>query len=778
MLVLRLVATNGDGLWLAGLLIALALAAAFTNFVFTGKTWCNFICPVGLVERIYTEPGSLVRSASNSQCARCTACKKYCPDIDYWRELSSKGRRLATFAFPGLVLAFYTYFWLRHGDWEAYFDGRWTRLPADSELLLGPGFFFLEVVPAVAAATLVLLAFSAASYGVFLLCEAALGRFVADAERRRHVVLALAAFTAFTIFYVFAGAPTLRQLPGGTRTAAFVSPLVATLFVAKRWRRRREHYIREKGAAKLLRNWPFDDPPPNDPEEVYAWIKASDHARDKHLAAYSNTVREIIADGLVQGGELRLLEEVRKQLGISVREHEQVIARLSEEERELFTQEGSGGVELRAQLKGYQTALTEALLRHAPERELVELRQAFGISQEAHDSILDRMRSESGPLLERARGQIEQALTIHRDIATLGGDGLDAKSFLVHLLRRAQDSAIYRAAELLTVVGDDDRVEILRTRFINDDRETRTAAVRLLVRKCAGQGDLVRDLEALLVEPAPASAVPDVDAVTELLGRHASAADPYLRAACLWTAAKEIGMAAGPMLSHALEDPNELVRDTAVRGARHILELAEAELATQEGDASGPPGKRAEIRRVDREAPHIIADLWKAIGPESEASFSSLSMIERMQFLRCVPLFSGVDPEDLHELSLIAEEETIAPPRALCEEGDVESDDLFVLIESRASVVVSGKVDSDETEHEVAVLEPGAVVGELSLLDGGPRSATVRPKDDSLRVLRISSQRFRARLLHRQRVTNPLLANMVGVIRRLLARTAGAQDRS
>ena len=98
MLVLRHVATNGDGRWIAGLLIGLAFAAFVTNTAFTGKTWCNFICPVGLVERIYTEPNSLPQ-VSNSQCVRCTACKKHCPDIDqenaYWQDVTSPARRIA-----------------------------------------------------------------------------------------------------------------------------------------------------------------------------------------------------------------------------------------------------------------------------------------------------------------------------------------------------------------------------------------------------------------------------------------------------------------------------------------------------------------------------------------------------------------------------------------------------------------------------------------------------------------------------------------------------------
>ena len=98
-------------------------------------------------------------------------------------------------------------------------------------------------------------------------------------------------------------------------------------------------FIREKGAVKLLRNWPFDEPPPDDAREVYAWIKAGEHAREQNLSAYANTVREMIADGLVRKGELRLLEGVRRQLGISEREHEKVLARLSEEERDLFEQD-------------------------------------------------------------------------------------------------------------------------------------------------------------------------------------------------------------------------------------------------------------------------------------------------------------------------------------------------------------------------------------------------------------------------------------------------------
>lgn len=736
MLVLRLMATNGDGVWLSGLLIGLALAAAATNLIYTGKTWCNFICPVGLVERIYTEPNSLP-AVSNSQCVRCTACKKHCPDIDqenaYWQDLSATGRRIATFAFPGLVLSFYVYYWLRHGDWEAYFDGRWTQLPVSPELVGGAGFFFAPQVPALVAAPLTLIAFSAASYAVFVGIEALAGRVVADVERRRHLVMTLAAFAAFSTFYFFAGAPSLRKVPGGTRTVAFAAPLVATLFAVKRSRRTRQRYIQERGAVKLLRNWPFEDPPPRDPGEVYAWIKAGEHAREQLLAAYSNTVREIIADGLVGGGELRLLEEVRKQLGISPREHEKVIELLSEEERRLFEQGGVAGVEERAQLEGYQTALAAALLRRASASEVTELRRAFGISPEAHARLLEQMRGESGALLARARVQMEHALAIRRDLERLGPpDQVGARGLLSYLLHGEQEAAISRVLEFLEIAGDAERVRVLRPGLLAGELQTREAALRQLAGACPGSEALIREMGPVILDRTPKPAEPDSAAWSEMLERLVAAPDPYIRAGAVWAAGSD-GGSARSIVARASDDPHPLVRETA-----------------------------ALCERRPEEGPGAADD-----------RFSSLATIEKMEFLRGVPLFAHLDPEDLEDLGRLTEDETVTAPQILCEEGDVDADAVFIIVDGLASVVLRSRgLSGEEIDREVAVLGAGEVVGELSLLDGSPRMATVRPKDGPLRVLRIPGHLFRSRLLHRPRVAQPLLVTLAQRLRGLSQRVA------
>ncbi len=127
---LRLVATNGDGYAIALFLVGIAVAAFVTGLLFTGKTWCNYVCPVYFVEKLYTEPRGL-RDTPNSLCQPCTACRPSCPDINeensYWKEILLPDKRQVFYAFPGVVLAFYVYYFVQAGNWEYYFGGSWTH---------------------------------------------------------------------------------------------------------------------------------------------------------------------------------------------------------------------------------------------------------------------------------------------------------------------------------------------------------------------------------------------------------------------------------------------------------------------------------------------------------------------------------------------------------------------------------------------------------------------------------------------------------------------------
>lgn len=292
-LTLRLVATNGSATWLAGFLAIVVAAAIVTSFIYAGKTWCNFLCPVGLVEKIYTEPA---RSATGrpsdltSQCSPCVACKKHCPDIDleqgYWKEVQARPRRVAYFAWPGIVIGFYVYYYLAAGTWAAYFSGGWTYERDLPSRMLEPGFTFAPAIPRIVAAPLTLLAFGAVSFAVFaaieklvlaarskrgLAADATAEHRAALATRVRHGMLAFAGLVAFNAFYCFAGQPTLQELPHWLVTGwGLVVVVGSTAMFMRRLGRREDQYIQDKLAHKTLKKWEWREAPPSeDLKDIY-----------------------------------------------------------------------------------------------------------------------------------------------------------------------------------------------------------------------------------------------------------------------------------------------------------------------------------------------------------------------------------------------------------------------------------------------------------------------------------------------------------------------------
>lgn len=487
MLTVRLLLINGDGLWLAVALIGLGVLAAAVNYVYTGKTWCNFLCPVGFVERVYTDPSSPA-PGGNSQCVTCTACKKHCPDIEqeggYWKDVGLTARRVSFYAFPGVVLAFYTYYYLRAGNWDAYFGGGWTHKQVDRELVFGSGFYFLHAVPAIVAAPLTIVLFAAASLGVFLALERALVRGTGDAERGTHVTLALAAFAAFNAFYVFAGAPTLRRIPWGVHVAAFVVPAVASVLLIRRVKRTSEGHLKEKTARKLLAKWSFDEPPPGTLLEVLSFVKANDRARGIQLAAYRDAVADVVVDGVVTSRDLNLLEHLRLDLGIGEAEHEKIVTELSAEQRDLLDPARASSVELKLQLESYRAALA-AVYTGAPGEDLALVARAFGVDKHVHEAAVARLQHDTSASEERARLQMARVRELAAQEAAIAVDAPAgaAREYALLALRKRRERALARLAELphgeVVESPPGDYRETLDALLTGNDRYLRAAAAAL-----------------------------------------------------------------------------------------------------------------------------------------------------------------------------------------------------------------------------------------------------------------------------------------------------------
>lgn len=99
-----------------------------------------------------------------------------------------------------------------------------------------------------------------------------------------------------------------------------------------------------------------------------------------------------------------------------------------------------------------------------------------------------------------------------------------------------------------------------------------------------------------------------------------------------------------------------------------------------------------------------------------------MDVSERIEQLSKVTIFSGLTRPALELISRVATEESHNPGTKIFQHGD-PGDKLYILLEGR--VRISREVPG-MGEEALAILGPGAVFGEMALLDEAPRSADAR----------------------------------------------------
>ena len=99
-----------------------------------------------------------------------------------------------------------------------------------------------------------------------------------------------------------------------------------------------------------------------------------------------------------------------------------------------------------------------------------------------------------------------------------------------------------------------------------------------------------------------------------------------------------------------------------------------------------------------------------------------MSLMSNLDLIRRVPLFSMLTNEQAQAIADAVVKRRLRRGELVVEQGR-KSNALFILLNGRARVLTS---DSRGREVILAVLEAGDYVGEMSLIDNEPHSATVR----------------------------------------------------
>jgi hypothetical protein len=268
-----------------------------------------------------------------------------------------------------------------------------------------------------------------------------------------------------------------------------------------------------------------------------------------------------------------------------------------------------------------------------------------------------------------AEGEVAAAARYHRLWLEVRSTGDDRVDLLAHALRNRAVGHGLTAIRAAGRAGDSAAIAVVIENLASRHPQQRANALEML--EAVGQPELVSPLLSLWDAPAAASS-DGVGAVGELLRD----SDPWLRACAALAAGAFQLTDATPVLEElARSDPDPLVREAA---------------------AGTLKGGRVE-------------------------TLSTLSVLERVLFLRKVRLFADLSPADLKHVAEVASEHAFPDGEVIAEQGE-GGDEMHIVVSGEIRVVVG---HDDGRTHEVARRTTGEYVGEMAILSEESRMASL-----------------------------------------------------
>jgi CRP-like cAMP-binding protein len=131
------------------------------------------------------------------------------------------------------------------------------------------------------------------------------------------------------------------------------------------------------------------------------------------------------------------------------------------------------------------------------------------------------------------------------------------------------------------------------------------------------------------------------------------------------------------------------------------------------------------------------------------------------------PLFAGLNESELLGLGACARQRSYRRGQYIFHQGDT-GDAVFVLTEGRVKVIFAS---ADGDEMILATLQPPDVFGELALIDGGPRSASIQTLEPTA-VLTLTRATLLELMSRQPAVTDVILRSLGMLVRRMIAQAA------
>ncbi len=127
-----------------------------------------------------------------------------------------------------------------------------------------------------------------------------------------------------------------------------------------------------------------------------------------------------------------------------------------------------------------------------------------------------------------------------------------------------------------------------------------------------------------------------------------------------------------------------------------------------------------------------------------------------------IELFNGLTRDELEEIAQICEEHVYRHADVIAIQGD-KGDEFFIITEGYVEIAIDDRRQPG-TKRIVANLGAGQIIGEMGLVDQGPRSATVSAIEEPTRVQGIRYDDIKALFEKNARIGYLVMRNLAADI--------------
>jgi hypothetical protein len=380
---LRILFVNSDRIALASFLIGTIFCAILVGYLYAGKSWCQYFCPMAPVQMVYTGPRGLLGSqahltpspavtqsmcravnpATGQEQSACVGCKQPCIDIDsektYWAELDKPGRRLVQYGYLGMVIAFYLYYFLYAGNWDYYFTGAWTREADQVARAWDIGFYLYDQAIPIPKAIAVFMTFGVliaifVTFGVLLeklyrLYARNQGQIVSR-QQAQHVAFTLFTTASFWTFFAYGARPSLNRLPTwGVLGFNALIVLVGSMWLFRTFGRSHDQYERERLSVSLRKQLQKLDIDPKTlggrsiealtPDEIYTLVKVlPNFSQQLRQQSYAEVVADLLSQQVIDvDRSFDFFKKLRQELQVDDSQHFAVIEAIAASQPSVLT---------------------------------------------------------------------------------------------------------------------------------------------------------------------------------------------------------------------------------------------------------------------------------------------------------------------------------------------------------------------------------------------------------------------------------------------------------